>query len=130
MSWYVDDLCILVRGENALDVLRTIGQAADWLEEQVRTFQLELNHGVKKTEAIVRLQGSGLKQAKQKICKSFGRDAHFVAASGREIRLVGCYKYLGARVTVQSSQRAEVVHRCGRATQAWIQLLKAGKDWP
>jgi len=122
---FVDDIAYAIHSNTAEDLVSCLQTTASCLHDAVTSRGLGINYQAGKTEAILKLAGSGSKAVKHKVWHECGGMLPVVTEHAtQKLRVVHSYKHLGSFVQDHAVVQKDVRHRISQAKKAYGQLSR------
>ena len=122
---FVDDIAYAIHSDSPGDVVSSLQSIASCLHDAATKRGLGINYQAGKTEAILKLAGSGSKAVKHKVWHESGGALPVVTENGAQmLRIVHSYKHLGSFVQDHAVVHKDAQHRVSQARKAFGQLSR------
>ena len=122
---FVDDIAYAIHSNTADDLVSCLQTTASCLHDAAARRGLGINYQAGKTEAILKLAGTGSRAAKHKVWHECGGMLPVVTEHDvQQLRVVHSYKHLGSFVQDHAVVQKDVRHRVSQARKAFGQLSR------
>ena len=122
---FVDDVAYSLHSSSAADVIASLQLISSCLHDVAASRGLAINYQAGKTEAIVKLAGTGSAAVKHQVWHECGGKLPIVTEHGtHRLQLVHAYKHLGSYVQDHAVIQKDLRYRNAQARKAYGQLSR------
>ena len=120
---FVDDIAYTLHTKAAADLVQSLQIVASCLHDAASDRGLTINYEAGKTEAVVRIAGTGTKAIKHRLWHEMHGKIPIVTEHGMQLlQLVHSYKHLGSYVQDHAVIQKDIQYRISQAKKAFGQL--------